>query len=113
MDKSTWRQKLSYFTLFIPFRFYLLLFAAGITLAWWWVLIQKPDDTNAFAAVLTLLIKVAAIFILAIFALSILSVVIPYLLFWWQRKRGNIKVRISNSQKDNPGLLLQRMEMTV
>jgi hypothetical protein len=113
MDKATWRQRLSYLTLFIPFRLYLLLFIAGILLAYWWTSYQKPVEESAFAVVLALLIKVAAIFILAVLVLSFLTVFIPYIFFYWNRNRKKVQVRVRNSHDDTRGQLLQRMEMSV
>src|SRR4051812_39835161 len=113
MDNPTWRQKLSYFTIFIPVRIYLLLFAAGTGLAYWWINTQKAGEQNAYSLVLALLVKVAAWFIVAILLLSFLSVLIPYLAFWWKRKRKRVKVSLNNSHKDRRGQSLQRMEMSV
>src|SRR5829696_8159764 len=81
MDNSTWRQKLSYFTLFLPVRMYLLLFAVGTGLAYWWVNTQKPGVESAFGVVLALLVKVAAWFIVSVLLLSLLSVLVPFVLF--------------------------------
>ena len=113
MDNPTWRQKLSYFTIFIPVRIYLILFAAGTGLAYWWVNTQKPGEQNGYSLVLALLVKVAAWFIVAILLLSFLSVLVPYIAFWWQRKRKRVKVSLNNSHKDRRGQSLQRMEMSV
>jgi hypothetical protein len=113
MDNSTWRQKLSYFTLFLPVRMYLLLFAVGTGLAYWWVNTQKPGVESAFAVVLTLLVKVAAWFVIAILILSLLSVLIPFGLFWWQRKRKQVKVTLNNTHRHKRGQSVQKMEMTV
>jgi len=113
MDNPTWRQKLSYFTLFIPVRIYLLLFAVGTGLAYWWINSQKTGAESAYTLVLALLVKVAAWFIGAILLLSFLSVFIPFALFWWQRKRKKVKVSLNNTHKERRGQSLQRMEMTV
>ncbi|CAN5475280.1 hypothetical protein BH10BAC3_BH10BAC3_03330 [soil metagenome] len=113
MDNSTWRQKLSYFTLFIPVRIYLLLFAAGTGLAYWWINTQKPGAESAYGLVLALLVKVAAWFIISILLLSLLSVLVPFFLFWFQRQRKRISITLSNTHRERRGQSLQRMEMTV
>lgn len=113
MDNPTWRQKLSYFTIFIPVRIYLILFAAGTGLAYWWITTQQHAEQTAYSLVLSLLVKVAAWFIVAILLLSFLSVIIPFMVFWFHRKRKLVKINLNNSQKDRRGLSLQRMEMTV
>lgn len=113
MDNATWRQKLSYFTIFIPVRIYLILFAVGTGLAYWWVNTQKPGEQNGYSLVLALLVKVAAWFIVATLLLSLLSVLVPYILFRWQRARKRVAVSLSNKHRERRGLSLQRMEMTV
>jgi hypothetical protein len=113
MDKATLRQKLSYYTLFVPVRFYLLLFVAALALASWWTSNQKTADETAFSVVLTLLVKVAAVFIVSVLVLSFLSVIIPFVAFWWQKKRGHVQVRVQNTHRKNRNTMLQRMEMSV
>jgi uncharacterized protein (DUF58 family) len=113
MDNATWRQKLSYYTLFLPVRIYLLLFAMGIGLAYWWVNTQKTNADNAYNLVLALLVKVAAWFIAAILILSFLSVIIPFVIFWWNRRIKRVGVTLNNSHKDSKEQSLQRMEMSI
>lgn len=113
MINATWRQKLSYFTLFVPVRVYLLLFAAAVGMGYWWLTTQKTGGENAYNLVLALLIKVAAFFIAALLLLSFLSVFIPFAVFWWMRKTKKVSVSLNNTHRESKGRSLQRMQMSI
>jgi len=56
MNHPTWRQRLSYFSLFVPVRLYLLLFVLATAIAWWWLQRQLPTDPSFTGSLLQLLI---------------------------------------------------------
>jgi uncharacterized protein (DUF58 family) len=112
MNTKTWRQRLSHIALFIPVKLYLLLFGFLLYVAHWWLQQQTPEDPSAMTAVTALLVKVTTTTILAILSLGLLSVVIPFAFFLWQKKRGRIRVTVNNDQTAGKrGMMIQQIKL--
>ena len=105
--------RLKYFSIFIPFRLYLLLFAAGITLAYLWLHASREGVESSFTAILALLTKALLLFGTAVLVLSFLSVLIPFILFWVAKKSGRLSVKIETAEKDMEGTVKQPVKMTI
>ena len=113
MNKASWRQKLSYYALFSPVRFYFILFIVGAWLAWLWLGTFSQTDTSSFTAVFALLVKVVFWFGVAVLTLSFLSVLIPFVFFLIQKGRNQVTVRIDNQQKNSKTNVVQEVSMSV
>ncbi len=105
--------RLRYFSIFIPFRLYLLLFAAGIFVAWAWLQMHQHGVANSFTAILALLTKALLLFGAAVLILSFLSVLIPFILFLIHKKSGRLSVKIETAEKDMEGTVKQPVKMVI
>jgi len=113
MDKSSRGQRLHYFSLFIPFRLYLLLFVAGIALAYSYLTWHHTGVESSFTAVLQLLIKVLLWFGIAMLSLSLLTALIPFIIFWVKKKGNSVVVNIDTAVKEMEGNTKQLVKMKV
>jgi len=103
METPSFGSKLKYFSLFVPFRLYLLLFVVGIFLAQLWLGTQHTGVESSFTAVLLLLTKVLLYFGTALLILSLLSVVIPWAIFLVKNNNRGVTVKIDTAVKEMEG----------
>jgi hypothetical protein len=113
MEIPSFSARLKYFSLFVPFRLYLLLFVVGIFLANIWLKTQHTGIESSFTAVLVLLTKVLLYFGAALLILSLLSVLIPWVIFLVKKKSGGVKVKIDTAVKEMEGNAKQLVKMQV
>ncbi|HSC52175.1 MAG TPA: DUF58 domain-containing protein [Phnomibacter sp.] len=113
MNKSTWRQRLSYISLFIPVRLYFLLFLAAAALALWWIRRQQPVEPNVTGDLLTLLVKAGFATAFLLFGLSILSVLVPFLWFTYKTKTRQVTVNIDNAEEASSRKIGRRINMDI
>ncbi|HSR37680.1 MAG TPA: hypothetical protein VLL95_02100, partial [Phnomibacter sp.] len=99
MNHSTWRQRLTYISHFIPVRLYLLLFLAASAIALWWVNRQYPAEPSLGGSLLQLLVKASIAAALLLLLLSFLSVFIPFAWFAWKVYRRQVQVAIDNAEE--------------
>ena len=113
MDNPSFGSKLKYFSLFVPFRLYLLLFVIGIFLANLWLSTQHTGIQSSFTAVLALLTKVLLWFGTALLILSLLSVLIPWIIFLIKKKSGGVTVNIDTAVKEMEGNAKQLVKIKI
>lgn len=113
MDKPSLSSRLQYFSLFIPFRFYLLLFVIGILLAKLWLSIQHTHVVSSFESILSLLTKILLTFGTALLILNLLTVLIPYIVFLFKVKSKNAQVEIDAALKEMEGTSKQLIKMKI
>ncbi|MES2774963.1 MAG: DUF58 domain-containing protein [Bacteroidota bacterium] len=113
MDTPSFSSRLKYFSLFVPFRLYLLLFVVGIFLANRWLHAENSGVESSFTAVLALLTKVMMWFGLALLTLGFLSVFVPWLVFVIKRGSGTVKVNIDTAVKEMEGNAKQLVKMKI
>jgi len=75
--------------------------------------LQKPADPSGIASVMTLLVKVISVFGISVMGLSLLSVLVPYVLFWMARRRGTVHVRIDNAEMTRGRKTQQKIRMEI
>ena len=113
MNHPSWRNRLSYISHFIPFRFYLLLFLAASAIALWWVNRQQPNEPSYYGAMLTLLVSVAITASLTLLALSFLTAFFPFLWFGYKIYRRKVLVNIDNAAEEGAIQTGRRITMEI
>src|ERR1700712_1008680 len=113
MQKVTLGSRLKYFSMFVPFRLYLVLFALGIWVATWFISLQPSNINSSFSDVLHLLVKVLLWFGAIILSLSLLSVLVPYIIFLVKKKTGHVIVTIETASKEMVGTTKQLVKMNI
>ena len=108
MDKITLGSKLRYFSMFVPFRLYLVLFIVISLLATAWLGYQFPSKFSSFSVIMVLIILVIWKFIYVVLFLFFFSVLIPYLKFLIEKDLGRVSVSI-NTSLDAQGKLLAKL----
>jgi hypothetical protein len=113
MNHSTWRQRLTYISHFIPVRLYLLLFLAASAIALWWVNRQYPAEPSMGGSLLQLLVKASIAAALLLLLLSFLSVFIPFTWFAWKVYRRQVQVAIDNAEEPGKKEIGRRITMEI
>jgi hypothetical protein len=113
MNNPTWRQRLSYISLFVPVRLYFLLFLAAAALAMWWVNRQHPIEPSLSGTLLTLLVKAAFAAAIILLVLSVLSVLVPFAWFAYKTKTRQVKVNIDNAEEESKKQIGRRINMDI
>src|ERR1700712_5491842 len=113
MDKITLGSKLRYFLMFVPFRLYLVLFALGIFIATWFISLQPTGIVSSFSEILHLLVKILLWFGVIILSLSLVSVLVPYVIFLVKKKTGAVSVNLETASKEMVGTTKQLVKMKV
>lgn len=103
MAQPSFTSRLRYLSLFIPFRTYFLLFAISIALAVLWLNGHRTGVESSFTALLTLLTKIMLGFGIGILLLSLLTVLVPYIIFTIQKMNKNVSVNIDTALRDIEG----------
>ncbi|MCU0335922.1 MAG: hypothetical protein MUF62_12940 [Chitinophagaceae bacterium] len=91
MAQPTWRQRLSYYSLFVPVRHYLLFFVVAALLAWWWLQRQQPPEPSLAGSLLGLLVQAGLAAIGILLGLALLTVLVPFALFAWQLRSRRVR----------------------
>jgi hypothetical protein len=114
MMKPTPLQRLSYWRIYAPLRLYFLLFLACGAVGWWWLGYHNPGSQGAVSTILLLLTKVTLTFVAALLLLSLLSVLVPFVMAWWQKKQGRLVARLQNeaSAAGNKGQQTLQLEIS-
>ncbi|MEO7311399.1 MAG: DUF58 domain-containing protein [Chitinophagaceae bacterium] len=113
METPSFGTRLKYISLFIPFRLYLLLFLVGLFLAKLWLDANYTGVGSSFTAVLALLTEILIWFGSVILILSLLSVLIPWMIFLIRKSNGAVTVKIDTAVKEMEGNAKQLVKMKV
>src|SRR3954470_14225397 len=90
---------------FIPFTYYFFLFALAIALAQLWLTSRELIPDNSFTDIFQLLLRAALWFLVVIISLGLISVLVSFVVFVWEKKRKTIKFSINTtgiSDAENP-----------
>lgn len=110
MSLKSIKFKISQLAFHLPTTVYLLFFAVCLWLAHQWLHKQTVFlEPSSYTDIIKLLVKVTTAFILTILVLSLVSVLVPYLLFLIAKKRGKVQVALSNQHVQNKKQQLQKI----
>lgn len=113
MAQPTWRQRLYYYSLFVPVRLYLLFFAAAALLAWWWLQRQQPPEPSLAGSLLSLLVQAGLAAISILLGLALLTVLVPFALFAWQLRIRQVQVQLDNAELTEANQAGRRINMDI
>jgi len=82
---------------FIPFTYYFFLFAVAIALAQLWLTSRELIPGSSFTDIFELLLRAALWFLVVIIALGLISVVVSFIIFVWEKKRKTIEFSIKTT----------------
>ncbi|MEO7211104.1 MAG: DUF58 domain-containing protein [Chitinophagaceae bacterium] len=88
------------FVFYIPFTFYLILFAAGTFLLWKYINVAAAMPGNSFSEIITLLLKVILFSIVVLIALCFLTVLVSFIYLVIVKKRGKLVTLFSMSSNN-------------
>lgn len=101
MNIAAIKNKLRYVSFFIPFRFQLILLSIALLLCGYWLKKTRALPDTSYTAITYLFISVVLFFMAAVFIISFLTTVIPWLLFLFDKKKGKSVVKIKTASKNS------------
>ena len=108
-----WLQFLKRTSYFIPFTFYLLVFAAVILMGYKWIekLASLPD--SAYKDIFSLLVNIALFFCTAILLFGFVTVLSSFIYFVWKQKKGGLQVSVQTAGNENAGISKQQVNIQI
>jgi len=100
---------------FVPFTLYFLLFAVGAYLGYHYLMEQGKAPDSSFSDIFTLLLHVAAWFIVILLALALVSVTVSMMFFLTAKKRGKVQffINASGGVRSKQGNQLQGIHIQI
>ncbi len=95
------KNRIRYASFFVPFRFHIVLLAIVLLVAYYWLKKTSVLPDTSYTAIIDLFITVAIAFIAAIFAISFITAILPWLFFLFNKKSGKIFIRVKTAAKQN------------
>lgn len=94
MNAASIKNKVRHGSFFIPFRFHIVLLSLVLFAAWYWLKKTSVLPETSYTAILDLFITVGIAFISAIFIISFITAVIPWLIFLFNKKRKKVTIMV-------------------
>ncbi len=86
---------------FVPFRFQIILLTIVLFAAYYWLKKTSVLPETSYTAIIDLFITVAIAFVTAIFAISFITAILPWLFFLFNKRRDNIFIKVTTATKQN------------
>ncbi len=80
--------------MYFPVKIYLIAFGIALVIAQQWLLTQLTDTPSVFNDILNLLISVSRWIVAPLLLFSAGTVLVPFALFWWARRRQRLKISL-------------------
>ena len=93
--------------MYFPVKMYLVAFAIALLAAQNWLLTHLTDTPSVFNDILQLLIRVSRWVVVPLLLFSLATVVLPFGLFWWARRRQALKISLHSAAQPN----MQRQQL--
>ena len=97
MNFALIKNKLRHGSFFVPFRFQVVLLTIILFAAYYWLKRTNVLPETSYTAIIDLFITVAMAFIAAIFAISFITAIIPWLFFLFKKKRNNVTIKVKTA----------------
>jgi len=91
---------------FVPFTYYFFLFAVAMALAQLWLTSRELIPNSSFTDIFHLLLRAAVWFLTVIILLGLISVLVSFIVFVWEKRRKTIEFAINTTGitgTENPG----------
>ncbi len=113
MKLKSIKRKARYFLQYLPFTMHTLLWILAIWLCYYLLYTPAPEEavgnTNSFRSLILLMAKIAFLFVLVLCTISVVSAIVSWLYYIWQKKRKGhlLQLEFQPEQKRNrPRILL-------
>lgn len=101
MNFASIKNSLKRISFFVPFRFQIILLTVVLLIAFYWLKKISLLPDTAYTAIIELFITVAMAFIAAVFAIGFVTALLPWLFFLFNKKQGNISIKLKTATKQN------------
>ncbi|MDB5221680.1 MAG: hypothetical protein JWN83_347 [Chitinophagaceae bacterium] len=101
MNFALIKNKIRHGSFFVPFRFQIVLLTIVLFAAYYWLKKTSVLPETSYTAIIDLFITVAMAFIAAVFAISFITAVVPWMFFLFNKKRGNISIKVKTASHQN------------
>lgn len=101
MNFALLKNRIRHGSFFVPFRFQIVLLTLVLIAAWYWLKKTRVLPDTSYTAIVDLFISVAIAFIAAVFAITFITAIIPWLFFLFNKKRNNISIKVKTVSKKN------------
>ena len=105
------KNRIRYAGFFIPFRFLFLLLITALLAASYWLKKTRLLPETSYTAIIDLFITVAIAFIAAVFTISFLTAIIPWLVFLVNKRKNKISIKVKTVSKQN--LISERQQVGI
>ena len=95
------KKRIRYASFFIPFRFLFFLLIIAFLAASYWLKKTRLLPEASYTAITDLFITIAMAFIVAVFTISLITAIIPWLFFLFNKRRNKISIKIKTASKQN------------
>lgn len=113
MNFASLRNKMRYGGFFIPFRFQVILLIVALFGAYYWLKKTSVLPETAYTAIIELFITVTLAFMAAVFAISFITAVMPWLLLLFNKRRENILIKVNTVSKQNTFTKKQQVSINI
>lgn len=111
MNFTLIKNRIRYAGFFIPFRFLFFLLTIALLAASYWLKRTRLLPDTSYSAIIDLFLTVAMAFILAIFAISFITTIVPWLFFLVNKRRKKISIKVKTAEKKNQ--LNERQQVSI
>ena len=101
MKFSVLKSKIRHGSFFVPFRFQVVLLTLVLFVAYLWLKKTNLLPETSYTAILDLFITIAMAFVASIFAISLITSIVPWLIFLFNKKRKNVSIKVQTASKQN------------
>ena len=98
---------------FIPFTYYFFLFAVAMALAQLWLASRELIPGSSFTDIFELLLRAALWFLVVIIALGLISVLVSFIIFVWEKKRKTIQFSINTTGTTSTENPIQKVHVSI
>ena len=99
MNFALIKNKIRHRSFFVPFRFQIVLLTIVLFAAYYWLKKTSVLPETSYTAIIDLFIMVAMAFIAAVFTISFITAILPWLFFLFNKKRGKISIKVKTASK--------------
>ena len=113
MNFSLLKNRVRQGSFYVPFRFQIVLLTLVLFGAYYWLKKTSVLPETSYTAIIDLFITVAIAFIAAVFVISFLTAIIPWLFFLFNKKRGKVLINVSTASKKNSITEKQKVSISI
>ena len=113
MNFSLLKNRIRQGSFYVPFRFQIVLLTLVLFGAYYWLKKTSVLPETSYTAIIDLFITVAVAFIAAVFAISFITAIVPWLFFLFNKKRGKVLIKVNTASKKNSITEKQKVSVSI